>query len=672
MKPVEQRIEELREEIRRHDYYYYVLDSPVISDHEYDALMNELKALERENPHLITPDSPTQRVGGEPLAAFAPVHHRVPLLSLDNAFSPQELAEFHRRISEKVPEQEISYVCELKIDGVSTALVYENGILIRAATRGDGTVGEDVTANVRTIKSIPLRLRTSLPVLEVRGEIYIPKQEFVRLNQEREEKGEKTFANPRNSAAGSLRQLDPRITASRPLRAFIYDVLYIEGAVLNTQAEVLEFLKEQGFPVNPHWSEVSDIKGVWSYCEEWEHKRHELDYETDGVVVKLNPLRFREELGATAKSPRWAIAFKFPAEEKETELLDIELNVGRTGVITPTAVMRPVFLAGSTVSRASLHNFDLIEEKDIRIGDRVLIHKAGDVIPEVIRSLPEKRTGNERIVERPKSCPVCGAAAVRYEGEVAYRCDNINCPARLKESLIYFASREAMDIEGLGPSLVEQLVESGLVSSIPDLYRLTLEDLIPLERMGKKKAQNLLKALEESKKRPLSRLINAMGIRFVGGKTARILARHYPDLDLLAAASEEELQNIPEVGIKIAQSLVAFFKEPANQETLKKLKEYGLNTREDVATPPGEGSLSGKTFVLTGTLNTLTRQQATELIEKNGGRVASSVSRSTDYVVVGAEPGSKLDKARTLGIPTLSEDEFLQMLRGDAVNVTKG
>ncbi len=660
---VKERIEQLRDEIRKHDYHYYVLDSPLITDREYDELLAELKSLEAQHPELITPDSPTQRVGGEPLPGFTTVRHRVPLLSLDNTFSREELMEFNRRIQARLSPEEISYVCELKIDGVSIALIYENGLLVSAATRGDGVVGENVTQNVRTIRTVPLRLRDPVPRLEVRGEIYIAKQDFVRLNREREEKGEKTFANPRNSAAGSLRQLDPRITASRPLKAFIYDLLYVEGPEIREQAEVLKFLRDQGFPVNPHWRLVGGVEEVWEFCQEWRERRHDLDYEIDGVVVKLNPLGARETMGFTAKSPRWATAFKFPAEEKETRILEIELNVGRTGVITPTAVMEPVFIGGSVVSRASLHNFDLMREKDIRVGDWVLIHKAGDVIPEVIRPLVEKRTGEEVPFPVPEKCPVCGATVIRFEGEVAYRCDNINCPARLKESLIFFASREAMDIEGMGPAVVDQLVERNLVQNVADLYTLTLEDLLTLDKTGKKKATNLLEAIEASKSRPLSRLLHALGIRFVGGKTARIMAERFRDIDVIATLSEESLIEIPEIGAKIAASVVSFFNEPENLETIEKLKAAGVNTKEAVVTV-ADGPLANKTLVLTGSLESLTRSEATELIERHGGRVSSSVSRKTDYVVVGTDPGSKLDKARQLGIPILTESEFLELLKG--------
>lgn len=665
MDPAHEQIERLREQIRKHDYQYYVLDSPLISDREYDQLLSELKSLEARHPELITPDSPTQRVGGESLPGFTTIRHRVPLLSLDNTFTSGELTEFNRRVQARLSIDEVAYVCELKIDGVSISLVYEDGLLISAATRGDGVVGENVTENVRTVRNLPLCLKDPIPRLEVRGEIYIPKQDFVRLNQEREDKGEKTFANPRNSAAGSLRQLDPKITASRPLRAFIYDLLHVEGIQLENQSQVLEFLRNQGLPVNPHWREARGVDEVWAYCQDWEERRHELDYETDGVVVKLNSLSGRYEVGTTVKSPRWATAFKFPAEEKETEILGIELNVGRTGVITPTAVMNPVLIAGSVVSRASLHNIDLMRERDIRIGDRVMIHKAGDVIPEVIRPLVEKRTGQEKAFSMPERCPACDATVIRFEGEVAYRCDNINCPARIKESLIFFASRDAMDIEGMGPAIVEQLVEKSLVNNVADLYNLGLEDLLTLDKTGQKKATNLLHAIEASKSRPLSRLLHALGIRFVGGKTARILAEEYRDIEVVATLSQESLVEIPEIGVKIATSVVSFFNEPENLETIEKLKAAGVNTLEP-KTATIEGRLSDKTLVLTGSLESLTRSQASEMIESQGGKVSSSVSRKTDYVVAGADPGSKLDKAQQLGITILTESEFLELVKSYA------
>ncbi len=659
MSEVASRIEQLRDEIRKHEYYYYVLDEPRISDAEYDLLMRELGQLERDNPDLLSPDSPTQRVGGQVREGFSAVRHRMPLLSLDNAFSLEDLRDFDRRVNKAAALP--AYMAELKIDGVSIALVYENGILTSAATRGDGLVGEDVTVNVRTIKNIPLKLRISLPRLEVRGEVYMPKAEFVRLNQEREERGEKIFANPRNAAAGSLRQLDPNITAHRALAGFIYDIIYVEGQDIESQEEALRFLREAGLPVNQEARLCNGIEGIFDYCRDYEEKRHQLAYEIDGVVVKLNDFAPRGELGQTAKSPRWAIAFKFAAEERETVLRRVELNVGRTGIIAPTAVMDPVFLAGTTVSRASMHNFDLVREKDIRVGDVVLVHKAGDIIPEIIGPVKEKRTGSEQEVLPPEHCPSCGSQAVRSEGEVAYRCENINCPARLKESLIFFASREAMDIDGLGPALIEQLVSQGIVDNIADLYHLDADMLAGLERMGKKSAANLLKAIEDSKHRPLYRLITALGIRHVGAKSARLLTARLRDIDEFARIGAEELTLIPEIGPRMAESIVSFFAEERNREMLDLLKSAGLNTREENA-PAVKQVLAGKTIVLTGALKSMSRQEASEQIEARGGKASHSVSKKTDFVVVGEDPGSKYDKALQLGIKILNEEELLQLL----------
>ncbi|ADI01403.1 NAD-dependent DNA ligase LigA [Syntrophothermus lipocalidus] len=662
METPRERAEKLREEIRKHDYHYYVLDQPLISDAEYDRLFRELVELEQAYPDLVTPDSPTQRVGGEVLKGFTPVQHRVPLLSLDNAFNERELRDFNRRLKERLGDEAVAYVCELKIDGVSIALVYQDGVLMSGATRGDGIVGEDVTANIRTIKSLPLRLTYPLPRVEVRGEVYMPKEAFARLNREREDRGEKTFANPRNAAAGSIRQLDPKVTAGRTLGLLVYDILHLEGKEIDSQRETLEFLSELGFPVDRNFRWCASLDEVLEYCEEWQGRRHELPYEIDGVVVKLNSLPARQLLGATAKSPRWAIAYKFPAEEKETKIVAIELNVGRTGVITPTAVMEPVSLAGTTVSRASLHNYDLIREKDIRVGDMVVVHKAGDIIPEVVRSLPEKRTGKEIEFKMPDKCPACGSRVVRFSGEVAYRCDNINCPARLKESLIFFASREAMDIEGLGPALVEQLVDRGMVSNVADLYYLRAEELAGLERMGQKSAANLIRALEQSKGRPLHRLLNALGIRYVGLKTARILAEHYRDIERFSDIDREELMSIPEIGEKIAESVTAFFAEPRNWDSIHKLKKAGVNTVEPEFSMAQDSQFAGKTFVLTGALESMTRNEATKAIEDRGGKVTNSVSRKTDFVVAGRDPGSKYDKAVALGVTVLDENQFLQLL----------
>ncbi len=654
------RAEELREQIRSHDYHYYVLDAPLISDSEYDQLMKELLELEKEHPELITPDSPTQRVGGKPLDKFNRIVHRQPLLSLDNAFSFQDLLEFDRRMARGSEQRD--YVTELKIDGVSVALVYEKGTLITAATRGDGTVGEDITANIKTIRGIPLKLRSPVERLEVRGEVYMPKAEFLRLNQQKAERGERVFANPRNAAAGSLRQLDPNITAQRSLAAFIYDILHLEGHSISSQWEALNYLKEQGFPVNPEAHRVDTIAEVFDICQQYESQRHELPYDIDGIVIKLNDLAARTEFGSTARSPRWAIAFKFAAEEKETRVVDIEINVGRTGIIAPTAIMEPVSLAGTTVSRASLHNFELVQEKDIRIGDVVLLRKAGDIIPEIIKSLPERRSGQEVEITPPSLCPACGSQVVRPQGEVAVRCENISCPARLKESLIFFASRPAMDIEGLGPAIIEQLVERGMVNKLEDLYSLQAADLQSLERMGAKSAANLLQAIEDSKQRPLHRLITALGIRHIGAKTARILTQRFKRIEDFFQVTEEELTAIPEIGAIMAASVVAFFQEPRNQETVQKLQQLGVNTIEPSVEPETQ-PLAGKVFVLTGTLQTLSRNEAAELIESRGGKVSASVSRKTDYVIVGSEPGSKYDKAVQLGLTILDEQAFLNLLQ---------
>ncbi len=652
-------IEELRDELRKHEYRYYVLDDPLISDAEYDRLMLELRQLEQANPQLLRSDSPTQRVGGQPLDKFGSAAHRFPLLSLDNAFTYQDLKDFDHRLKRELDQ--VSYMAELKIDGVSIALVYEQGILLNAATRGDGMVGEDVTANIRTIKSIPLKLPNPLPRLEVRGEIFMPKAEFLRLNIEKEEKGEKVFANPRNAAAGSLRQLNPGITAQRSLDSFIYDILYLEGKEVSSQAEALQTLRESGFKVNSQARSCEDMEAVIHYIQELADKRHELPYEIDGVVIKLNLYAGRSRMGQTTRSPRWAVAYKFPAEEKETDLLKVEINVGRTGIIAPTAILEPVFIAGTTVSRASMHNFDLVAEKDIRIGDRVLIHKAGDIIPEIIKSLPEQRSGREQIILPPGICPACGSGVVRLDGEVAHRCENINCPARLKESLIFFASRGAMDIEGLGPALVEQLVNSGLVEQVADLYELDEEKVAALDRMASKSARNLLQAIEKSKAQPLHRLLTALGIRHIGAKSARILAGQISHMDGFFQVGEEELAQIPEIGPVMADSIVKFFAEPLNRETIDRLREQGVNMREE---RPAERDLPlvGKTFVLTGSLQTMTRIQAGETIQALGGKVSGSVSKKTDYVIAGESPGSKYEQAVKLGLNILDESRFLEKL----------
>jgi DNA ligase (NAD+) len=660
-----QRIEELRRVIEHHNYCYYVLDAPEITDAEYDALMRELQSLEEAHPELITPDSPTQRVGGELLAAFATVEHPVPLLSLANAFTEEELLHFDRRVRDLAGAEKVEYVLELKIDGLAVALTYEGGTFVRGATRGDGYRGEDITANLKTIRSLPLHLRGEYPrVLEVRGEVFMPIEAYRSLNAAREERGEEPFANPRNAAAGSVRQLEPRIAASRSLDIFVYGIGISRGREFHTHSEALAYLQGAGFKVNRHYVLCQDIGEVLAAVRQWDpQRRRDLPYEIDGLVVKVNSLALQERLGTTAKSPRWAIAYKFPAEQMVTTVKDIIVSVGRTGVLTPTAVLEPVRLAGSTVGRAGLHNLDYIREKDIRLGDQVIVQKAGDVIPEVVAVLPERRTGKEREFEMPGRCPACGAEVVRLPGEAAYRCTGLACPAQLQESLFHFASRDAMAIDGLGPSLIKQLVKRGLVKSPADLYRLTRDDLLGLERMGEKSAANLLTAIEASKDKPWDRLLFGLGIRFVGSRVARILADHFPNLQALMAAGEEELKAIPEIGPKVAASIRRFFAEPQNQLVIKGLEEAGVNSggKEEQGETRSQ-PLAGKAFVLTGTLAGFTRSEAKELLEGLGAQVRGSVSAKTDYVVVGANPGSKLDKARELGIPVLTEEEFEVML----------
>ena len=665
MERVKERVEELRELIRYHEYKYYVEDNPEITDYEFDQLMKELERLEAEHPELITPDSPTQRVGGQPAEGFPTVEHRVAMLSLDNTYSADELREFDERIKRLLPGERIEYVAELKIDGLGVALLYENGFLVRGATRGDGLHGEDVTGNLRTIRSIPLKLRedgSSVPVLEVRGEVYMPKSKLDEVNEERIKNGEPPFKNTRNAAAGSVRLLDPRITARRPLDIFIYTLSYVEGREFQTHLEALKTLNRWGFRINPHTKLFDSIDDVIEYCREWERRRGELDYDIDGVVVKVNSLGQQRELGSTAKSPRWAVAYKFPASQAMTRIVEIKVQVGRTGVLTPVAVLEPVNLAGATITHATLHNEDEIRRKDIRIGDTVILERAGDVIPKVVAVVTEKRTGGERIFRMPERCPVCNGPVIRVEGEVAVRCTNIACPAQLKRRIQHFASRNAMDIEGLGKSLIDQLVEKGLVKDIADIYYLKREDLVELERMGEKSSENLLKAIEESKGRELSRLIFGLGIPFVGEKAAEILAQNYRSLDDLAKAKVDELVEIPEIGIKTAESIVQFFAQDSNRRVIEKLKAAGVKTSEEKKAEEEEAILAGKSFVLTGALSSMTRSEAEEKIKRLGGRVTSSVSQKTDYVIVGDSPGSKYRRALELGIPILSEEEFLRLI----------
>lgn len=661
-KEVMERVNQLRRLIEEHNYYYYVLDQPRITDAEYDRLMQELIKLEEKHPELITPDSPTQRVGGQPLPFFAQVRHRSPLLSLNDVFGVDDLRDFHRRVVAAVGS-DVEYVVELKIDGLSVALTYDQGILVTGATRGDGEVGEDVTQNLKTIRSLPLHLRQPLARLEVRGEAFMPKEAFARLNAARESAGEPTFANPRNAAAGSLRQLDPKVAAHRSLDVFVYQVIYVEGYQLTTHAQALELLESLGFKVNPHRRVCHSLEEVIDFARHWEDKRHDLPYQIDGLVIKVNRLDQQAALGATAKSPRWAVAYKFPAEQAQTVVRQIMVSVGRTGVLTPTAIFDPVRLAGTTVSRATLHNEDYIREKDVRLGDTVVVQKAGDIIPEVVEVKKEKRTGHEKPFQMPRTCPECGAPAVRLEGEAAYRCTGgIYCPAQVRERIIHFASRNAMDIEGLGPAIINQLLAASLIRDPADLYSLRYEDLVQLERMGPQSSKNLLAAIERSKQNSLAQLIFALGIMHVGERAAAVLSRHYHSLDELMAAKVEDLTKLPDVGPKIAESIVSFFEVPGNRQVIAKLKAAGVDPRSEVEGGQAQGKLAGKTFVLTGTLERFSRSEAEKLIESQGGKATSSVSKKTDYVVVGANPGSKYDRALQLGVKILSEEEFLKLV----------
>lgn len=661
-KEVQERINELRRQIEEHNYYYYVLDQPRITDAEYDQLMQELIKLEEKHPELVTPDSPTQRVGGQPLPFFTQVRHRSPLLSLNDAFGVEDLRDFHRRVVAAVG-RDVEYVVELKIDGLAVALTYVQGSFSTGATRGDGEVGEDVTQNLKTIRSLPLRLRQPLARLEVRGEAFMPKEAFARLNAARERAGEPTFANPRNAAAGSLRQLDPKVAAHRSLDVFVYQVMYIEGYELATHAEALDLLASLGFKVNPHRCLCHSLEEVMDFAHQWEDKRHDLPYQIDGLVIKVNRLDQQAALGATAKSPRWAVAYKFPAEQAQTVVRQIMVSVGRTGVLTPTAIFDPVRLAGTTVSRATLHNEDYIRDKDVRLGDTVVVQKAGDIIPEVVEVKKEKRTGQEVPFVMPQVCPECGAPAVRLEGEAAYRCTGgIYCPAQVRERIIHFASRNAMDIEGLGPAIISQLLAASLIRDPADLYRLCYEDLVKLERMGPQSSKNLLAAIEKSKQNSLAQLIFALGIMHVGERAATVLSRHYHSLDELMAARVEDLTQLPDVGPKIAESIISFFAAPGNREVIAKLKAAGVDPHSEVRGEETQGKLAGKTLVLTGTLERFSRSQAEKLIESLGGKATASVSKKTDYVVAGANPGSKYERARELGVKILNEEEFLELV----------
>ncbi|WP_428910672.1 NAD-dependent DNA ligase LigA [Niallia sp. Krafla_26] len=661
----ENRIEELRNLLNQYSHEYYVLDQPSVPDSEYDRLLNELIQIEAEFPDLITPDSPSQRVGGQVLDMFQKVTHEIPMLSLGNAFNEADMRDFDRKVRQAVGDQ-YEYVCELKIDGLAVSLKYENGLFVQGSTRGDGTTGEDITANLKTIHSIPLRLPQSLSI-EVRGEAYMPKQSFSKLNEQKEENGEEPFANPRNAAAGSLRQLDPKIAASRKLDIFLYSISNTGGVEITSHSEGLDWLDSLGFKTNPERRTCSNMDEVLEYISSWVEKRPHLPYEIDGIVIKVNSYAHHEILGTTVKSPRWSIAYKFPAEEVVTTLLDIELNVGRTGVVTPTAILQPVKVAGTTVGRATLHNEDLIREKDIRIGDKVVIKKAGDIIPEVVNVILDQRTGEEEEFHMPTHCPECESELVRLDEEVALRCINPKCPAQIREGLIHFVSRNAMNIDGLGEKVISQLFAEKLVEDVADLYRLEKEQLLRLERMGEKSVSNLLQAIENSKGNSLERLLFGLGIRHVGAKAAKTLAMQFETMDRLAAATLEELTAINEIGEKMADSIVTFFQQEEVSELIQELKDLGLNmvytgTRPVVSAEESQSVFFGKTIVLTGKLEQLTRNEAKEKIEALGGNVAGSVSKKTDLVIAGEDAGSKLKKAQELGITVWNEEKLVEEL----------
>jgi len=660
-----QRIEELRGLVNHHDYRYYVLDDPEISDAEYDKLFHELEELENKHPDLVTPDSPTQRVGGRRLEAFNPVTHAVPMLSLDNSLKKIDVIDFDQRVKRGLDlSSEIDYVCEPKLDGLAVELVYENGVLTQASTRGNGQVGEDVTQNIRTIKSVPLRLivdgHSAPERLEVRAEVILSLQAFKKVNQEREERGEAIFANPRNAAAGSLRQLDPKITASRPLDIYFYGKGAITGVAVRTQMDFLQSIRKMGLKINPFVQTCRGIDAVRHYHAQMQERRDELPYEIDGIVVKVNRFDWQDQLGMKTRSPRWAIAYKFPARQETTQIKDIIVQVGRTGTLTPVALMEPVNIGGVKVSRASLHNQDEVDRKDVRVNDWVVVQRAGDVIPEIVKVMTSRRTGNERTFKLPDTCPVCGDRAVRIEGEAAKRCINLACPAQVKERIFYFASKPAMDIDGLGEKIVDQLVEKKYVNNVADLYYLTRDKLLTLERMAEKSADNLLESIEASKNRSLDRVLYALGIRFVGEHMARVLVQAFGSLENIAEADMSDLLNIYEVGPQVADSVVDFFLSKQNLHIIEQLRSAGVKLKP-IQQETKEKLLEGKTFVFTGALETMTRKDAQRATEELGGRAASSVSSHTDYVVVGENPGSKADKAEQLGVKIISENEFRNM-----------
>jgi len=663
---VKRRVEELREVINHHNYRYYVLDSPEISDAEYDELMKELRQLESEHPELVTPDSPTQRIGAPPVEAFGVIEHPQPLLSLTNAFSYEELAAWHKRVSKLLGGRQFDLVCEPKIDGLAVALTYVDGLLVTGATRGDGYRGEDITQNLKTIRSIPLSVpKEAPPRFEVRGEVYLPKAGFKKLNEERAKEELQLFANPRNAAAGSVRQLDSSITARRPLDIFIYGLGWAEGkAVPDTHWEIMQYLKSLGFKINPNITLRHSLDEVEKYHQSWVEGRGKFPYEADGIVAKVNSIALQQELGTVAHEPRWAIAYKFPAIQGTTRLIDIGINVGRTGSLNPYAILEPVRVGGVVISSAALHNEEDIHRKDIRIGDWVVVQRAGEVIPEIVEPIISRRTGKEKIFHMPGRCPVCGSDVIKPEGEAMHRCTNAACPSQALERIKHFVSRGAMDIDGVGEKLCQALFEAGLIKDAADLYYLTKEQLLGLERMADKSASNVLKSIEKSKNRTLARVIFALGILHVGDQYAELLADQFHSIDQLAKASQKRLSAIPSIGPKIAESIVAFFRQKGNRQIIEKLRKAGVRLKKEKVkeAKPKKLPLAGREFVLTGKLDSFSRSEAEAKIKDLGGKAGSDVTRKTSYVVVGTDPGSKLAKAEKLGIKTLSEAEFLDFL----------
>ncbi|MFI4910567.1 MAG: NAD-dependent DNA ligase LigA [Sedimentisphaeraceae bacterium JB056] len=656
------RIEELRTQIQHHDHLYYVLNSPEITDQQYDRLFSELKELESKHPESITPDSPTQRVSEVPMSGFEQVNHRLPMLSIDNTYNDEELRDFDARIKKTI-SSDYEYVVELKIDGLAMSLLYEDGILIRGVTRGNGETGDDVTSNIKTVRSIPLRLQKPVKgVLEVRGEVYMPEGSFEKLNEQRENEGKQLFANPRNAAAGSLKLLDSRITAERNLAFFSYSVGYCDERIADSHFETINKLKELGLPTNPNTAKAENIEQAIQICRKWQSERTTLSYQIDGMVIKVDSLNAQQQLGATGRSPRWCISYKFPAEQAETTIKSIAVQVGKTGALTPVANLEPVLLAGTVVKRASLHNFDEIERLDAREGDRVIIEKAGEIIPQVIKVIEEKRPSDSKKFTAPVNCPACGSDTLKDENGVYLRCTNASCPAVLRERLIYFVGRGQMDIENLGPAVIDQLLANGMVKDFADLYNLKKTELETLERLGSKSASNIVNSIEKSKTQKLWRLITALGIRHIGAQSGEILASHFGSLENLMNASQEELEQIDQIGPILAESIVAFFSSDENRNLIEKLQQAGINPQVDNQSDKANGALSGKTIVATGSLENFTRDEIKEAITAHGGKASSSVSAKTDFLLAGEKAGSKLEKAKKLGVEIIDEQQFMKMI----------